>query len=1090
MMVGIASSVATGLAVFGLTWLALSLLDMGLGIVHVALRIVATAMLICALAVLGYGTFRVLRVSQSIRSYAARVGSQLKEIGLDLLTLLDLAEMDNRKFGYSEALIARAMDGVAERVKHFDLEVGLRRRRLVLASMALGVMFLGGLVWLRLDPASFDYSFARLNYFLGFSRESGIKIDVEPGDLELLAGSDLRVDVGITAFVKRTPDLHAIAAGEERTYRMERTDDREARGHAGFTTTLPKIDRDLTYFVALGDERTRIFRVSVREEPRITGGEITLFYPAYTGLASEMLPQGTWDVAAPYGTEAAFSLGANCKPDSAWISCTGEGGRAWNQQLAAGGDSLGARIRLVENLAYTLELAATGGVRAASHGPHTVKAIPDNPPFVRIESPDRETMLEADMLVPLSVVALDDYGISQMKVYYEFKGGKGEFDLPYRGKAQARCDYTWDVTQLDVFPGDAVSYYVQVADNDALTGPKYSRTDVYVARVPTVYELYENIEERESEDIGNLEEVAEKAKEAKEDLDNIQEEMKKEPEKEGAIDWEKEQALRQSIAGQDDIAKELDKISSSLDETLEMMDQNSLVNFQIIEKMEEIRQLIEEVGSQDLLKAIEQMREAMAQLSPDEIKAAMQNMDMSQEDLLRKLDQAIQMLKHLQAEQKMEAAANLAKQMAEAQKDANQSLRSGDSDKAGRQEKQISDDAEQLREMMRQLADLLKAEKNPVANSVDEAAQYMDQKQLKQAMEQMIAQMQAGQSSSALQQGESLEQDLNNLASMLQSASDQMMNADKQKIMAAMRETVDNLRDVSARQEDVLNALEDKSGQVPRSELARREMVFKETLDRIAEKMFELSQQTLFVDASLGRAILQIGQQAEAAARDLSEGTGKQASGSVRVSLGAINVLMTGLMDAMEKASSCNNPGGLAEAFDGLENMCSMQMGINLGTQQAMQDGQQGLSMEARAQMARLAAQQEMIQQGLEDFGKQYGNRSEILGRLDDLAEEAKRVAEDLKRQNVNEETLARQQRIVTRMLDAQKSLRRREYSQRRKSRPGEMYEMASPPPLSLEEREAAVRDLLYRGRGYYPPEYEELIRAYFKAISAPAGGQ
>jgi hypothetical protein len=44
---------------------------------------------------------------------------------------------------------------------------------------------------------------------------------------------------------------------------------------------------------------------------------------------------------------------------------------------------------------------------------------------------------------------------------------------------------------------------------------------------------------------------------------------------------------------------------------------------------------------------------------------------------------------------------------------------------------------------------------------------------------------------------------------------------------------------------------------------------------------------------------------------------------------------------------------------------------------------------------------------------------------------------------------------------------------------------VASPPPLSLEEREAAVRDLMYRGRGYYPPEYEELIRAYFRAISA-----
>ena len=1062
---------------------------MGLGLGHVVLRIVAIAMLACAVAVLGYGSFRVLKVSQSIRAYAARLGAELKEVGLDLLTLLDLAEIDNRRFGYSEALIARAMDGIAERVRGFDLEVGLRKRRLVVASAAAAAILGGGLFWWRLDPASFGYSFARLNYFLGFSPTSGIRMEVTPGDLELLAGSDLQVDAAVTAFVKKTPDLHVLAAGEERTYRMERTDKGEARGQASFTTTLPKIDRDLTYFVALGDESTRLFRVTVREEPRITGGEITLFYPAYTGLAVERLPQGTWDVAAPYGTEAAFRLGANCRPDSAWMSFAGEGGRAWEEPLEIAVDSLGARIRLVENLAYTLEVAAPGGVRAASHGPHVITAIPDNPPYVRIESPGRETMLEADMLIPLSVVALDDYGISQMKLRYEFKGGEGEFDLPYRGAAQARCDYTWDVTQMDVFPGDAVSYYVIVADNDALTGPKYSRTDVYVAKVPTVYELYQNIEERESEDIENLEEVAAKAEEAKEDLDNIEEDMKKEPEKEGAIDWEKEQALRQSIAKQDEIAKELDSISSSLDQTLEMMDQNSLVNFQIIEKMEEIRQLIEEVASQDLMRAIEQMRQAMAQLSPEEIKAAMQNMNMSQEDLLRKLDQAIQLLKHLQAEQKMDAAANLAKQMAEDQKDADQNLRNGESGKAERQEKQLSEDAAKLREMMRQIADLLRAEKNPVGDLVDEAARFMDEKQMIQAMQKMLSELAAGKSSSALQQGESLEQDLGDLADMLQSASDQMMNQDKQAIMAALKETIDSLRDVSARQEEVLSALEDKSGEVSRSELARREMVFKEALDRIAEKMFALSQKSLFVDASIGRAILQIGEQAEAAARDLSQGAGKQASGSVRVSLGSINVLMTALMDAMEKASSCNNPGGLAEAFDSLENMCSMQMGINAGTEQAMQEaGEQGLSLEARAQMARLAARQELVRQGLEDFSTQYGNRSEILGRLDDLAEEAKRVADDLVRQNVSEETLRRQERIMTRMLDAQKSLRRREYSQRRKSRPGQVYDVTSPPPLSLEEREAMIRDLLYRGRGYYPPEYEALIRAYFKAISLGPG--
>jgi hypothetical protein len=198
-----------------------------------------------------------------------------------------------------------------------------------------------------------------------------------------------------------------------------------------------------------------------------------------------------------------------------------------------------------------------------------------------------------------------------------------------------------------------------------------------------------------------------------------------------------------------------------------------------------------------------------------------------------------------------------------------------------------------------------------------------------------------------------------------------------------------------------------------------------------------------------------------------------------------MNSLIAGIMDAMEQSSSCSSPSGLADAFKGLDKMCGMQMGINQGTQQLMDGGGDALTMEARAQMARLAAEQETVRKGIEDLAGELGGRSEILGRLDDLVEEAQRVVEDLKGQNVSEETLRRQEEILTRLLNAQKSMRRRDYSRRRKSEPGEAYDAASPPDLSLEDSEQLLRDLLYRKRGYYPPEYEELIRAYFRAISA-----
>jgi hypothetical protein len=686
-------------------------------------------------------------------------------------------------------------------------------------------------------------------------------------------------------------------------------------------------------------------------------------------------------------------------------------------------------------------------------------------------------------------VALDDYGISMMRLRYETKGGKGEVALAYHGRTQARCDWTWDVGGLDIFPGEAISYYVEVQDNDALTGPKYARTDSYIARIPTVYDLYEEIENRQDEDVAGLEEVADKAKELKEDLEKIAEDMKKETSKSAELGWEEEQALKQNLQEQEAMAKRLDDMASSLDETLNMMSQNDLVNFDVIAKMEEIRQLLSEVASEDMMKALDKLREAMANLSPEEVRAALENMNMSQEDLLRKLDRTIEMLKRMQLEQRMEAAVNLAASIAEGQKQVNDQLREGENlAAAGDKEKQLAADTAKLKEMLKGLEDLLKAQQNPVAEDVAKAGEFMDRAALEKAMEAMLSQMASGQRSDALGAGEGLEQKLGELAAMLKAAGESLSNNEKQKVMEALTRTMNSLRDVSERQEEVLSELETPDREVSREELARREMVYKEALDRVAEDIFEVSRTSLFVSPMVGRAILNIGQQIEEASRSLAERMSPEARAKVKASLGALNQMVTGLMDAMEKASSCSSPGGMCEAFDSLENMCSTQMGINQGTQQMLGEGgqgEQGLSMEARSQMARLAAEQQLVKDGLEGLGNQYGDRSEMLGRLDDLAEEARRVIEDLKKQTVNEETLQRQERILTRMLDAQKSLRQRDYSQRRKSRPGELYEVASPPPLSLEERERVVRDLLYKGRGYYPPEYEELIRAYFKAIAA-----
>jgi len=91
--------------------------------------------------------------------------------------------------------------------------------------------------------------------------------------------------------------------------------------------------------------------------------------------------------------------------------------------------------------------------------------------------------------------------------------------------------------------------------------------------------------------------------------------------------------------------------------------------------------------------------------------------------------------------------------------------------------------------------------------------------------------------------------------------------------------------------------------------------------------------------------------------------------------------------------------------------------------------------------------------------------------------------------ESITDETLRMQERIVSRMLDAQRSLHKRDYNEERESRSAaEIYSeggKALPPDRKLERLRRDVERAL---RDATPEEYEELVRQYFRAISEAEG--
>jgi hypothetical protein len=105
-----------------------------------------------------------------------------------------------------------------------------------------------------------------------------------------------------------------------------------------------------------------------------------------------------------------------------------------------------------------------------------------------------------------------------------------------------------------------------------------------------------------------------------------------------------------------------------------------------------------------------------------------------------------------------------------------------------------------------------------------------------------------------------------------------------------------------------------------------------------------------------------------------------------------------------------------------------------------------------------------------------------------------KLVEEDLEDGQIGEQTMERQLRVYSRMLQATRSLQRKDFTEQRRATSATEQPTFVPPalPADLFDDRINLEDRLRRFLGdNYPPQYEEQIKAYFKALlqTESAGG-
>ena len=875
-----------------------------------------------------------------------------------------------------------------------------------------------------------------------------------------------------------------------------------------FGMTFRQAERSFDYYVEAGELRTEVQKIDVVDRPRVTGINLAIFYPDYTGLSPMTIDENNGSFSAVVGSRVNLKLETNLPIERAELVFEDSS----RTPLAVEGSSATTSLQVDKSLGYHIELVDHLGEKNPDPIQYYITAIPDEYPTVDVIRPGFDANLNDDMLLPLLVRIYDDFGFSSLVMKYTLvsQGRQGEENVAVlhfsdRIKTEGDIEFNWDMDPLYMFPGDFVTYYFEVADNDRISGPKIGRSRQYIARLPSLDEIVGQVEDESSRRISDVEEMLRSGKELSRRLKEAARKLEAQSPQSTTSDWQQQKELETIADQNEDMVDKIEKMANEMEKSLDKIQENSLLSREIFEKLQEIQKLFEEVATPEMREAQQRMMEMLKQMDREQLQQAMEDMEVSQEELLQRLERTLELLKSMQAQAKMEMMIRQVEELLARQDKVNEDTE-GAQDQAlsdlSRAEQENTEALQNLKKEVEGLRELFKQAKMDDMAEAQEFAQALEQTDADQDMQQMSESLMNQDKNQASESGKSASSKLTEMLNRMQQAQMAMTQDDSEKIKQQMRRSIEHARNLSEDQEKQLKAAAelDPTSLVLR-DLAGEQQDLSQACQGLYRQVSELGQASPFIASELRALVNDAVRNMDLATAGFEDKRGIEAMRHQTDAMYDLNRATTRLMESMDQMCQSSDGASCDKPMNQLESLCNKQNQLNQKAQKmcnnpnSMSDkmGQSMNLQEMEGGMQRLAAEQGAIRKSMEQLEREFGGSRQVLGRLSDIAREMKEVEEALATGEAGPETTERQLRIYSRMLEASRSLQRKDYNEQRQATTATEQPVWVPQalPRELLDDRFELEDRLRRFLGdSYPPQYEEQIKAYFRALLNLQSGQ
>jgi Domain of unknown function (DUF4175) len=433
-----------------------------------ALAALAAASLLLGLGAMAWA-FAPLRDPPSNARLARFIEEHVPSLDDRLVTAVDVVDSLVPRPALTEPMLADA----AARARVIDLDTilpgeALQRSGFQAAAAALLLIVVGAIAS---GPVREAWDATSLVLF-----PARVALEVRPGDAHLEAGMPLTIEARLVG--NRAPVAAQVEiedGGQWRAVVM-------TRDRAGsYRLELESITAPFTYRVAAGTLTSRAFAVTVARVPRVTRIDLDYTYPPTLGLKPRSEQDGG-DIYAPSGTEVRVRIHTDREVATGRMILNGGKTLPFTSQSPT---LWSATLKIVGDNAYRVALTDRDGRSNPGDTEYFIRMLQDRPPEVHITKPAGDRGVTRLEEVDIEAQADDDYGIERFELVYAVRGGAEKalsLDVP-RGATSVSARRTLYLEDLDVQPGDFVSYYVRARDVTRGSRSHETRSDIFFLEV-------------------------------------------------------------------------------------------------------------------------------------------------------------------------------------------------------------------------------------------------------------------------------------------------------------------------------------------------------------------------------------------------------------------------------------------------------------------------------------------------------------------------------------------------------------------------------------------------------------------------------